>query len=58
MQVFLMGMSWNTSNSIEEMCRNNVYTIKTAALRGALRVLCDFVSVDAMPGIRYDDRGI
>jgi hypothetical protein len=36
----------------------NEYTIKTAAPRGALRAFCDFGSVDAMSGIRYDETGI
>lgn len=33
-------------------------TMKTAAPRGTLRLFCDFVSVDAMSGIQYDDRGL
>ena len=33
-------------------------TIKTAAPRGALLAFCDYVSVDAMSGIQYDDRGL
>ncbi len=36
----------------------NESTIKTAAPRGALRLFCDLVSVDAMSGIQYDDRGL
>ena len=39
-------------------CDNKTHesTIKTAALRGAMRLFCDFVSVDAMSGIQYDER--
>ena len=33
-------------------------TIKTAAPRGALRVFYNYVSVDAMSCIQYDDRGL
>ena len=33
-------------------------TIKTAAPCGALLAFCDYVSVDAMSGIQYDDRGL
>ena len=36
----------------------NESTIKTAAPRGALRVFYNYVSVDAMSGIQYDDRGL
>ena len=36
----------------------NEYTIKTAAPRGALRLFYNYVSVDAMSGIEYDDRGL
>ena len=35
--------------------KTNESTIKTAAPRGALRLFCGFVSVDAMSGIQYDD---
>ena len=38
--------------------KTNESTIKTAAPRGALLAFCDFVSVDAMSGIQYDDRGL
>ena len=33
-------------------------TIKTAAPRGAPRAFCNYVSVDAMFSIQYDDRGL
>lgn len=36
----------------------NESKIKAAAPRGALRLFCDVVSVDAMSGIRNDDRGL
>ena len=36
----------------------NESTIKTAAPRGALRVFYNYISVDAMFSIQYDDRGL
>ena len=38
--------------------KTNESTIKTAAPRGALLVFYNYVSVDAMFSIQYDDRGL
>ena len=38
--------------------KTNESTIKTAAPRGTLRLFYNYVSVDAMSGIQYDDRKI
>ena len=38
--------------------KTNESTIKTAAPRGALRVFYNYVSVDAMSGVQYNDRGL
>ena len=41
-------------------CDNKTHesTMKTAAPHGALRSFYNYVSVDAMSGIQYDDRGL
>ena len=36
----------------------NESTIKTAAPRGALRAFYNYVSVDAMSSVQYNDRGL
>lgn len=57
---FLCGLiDWTIIHTAEkDDLKTHESTIKTAAPRGALRLFCNYVSVDVMPGIEYDDRGL